>query len=88
VRKQKDTAQFPRSEFRDRLDSLLAAGQRAGISITEIAGMLEGRAQGLRHRHTMSSAVESAGILPRVTRYEGDKNASMIDRIKLAVRGD
>jgi hypothetical protein len=79
---------FPRSEFRDRLDQLLATGERVGISITEIAGMLEGRAQGLRQRHAVTSPVQSAGVLPKVTRYEGDGNATLVERISLAIRGE
>jgi hypothetical protein len=68
MRKQpKDHAAFPRSEFRGRLDQILETGERVGISITEIASMLEGRAAGLRQRHVATTPVPSAGVLPRTT---------------------
>jgi hypothetical protein len=80
------TEPFPRSEFRDRLDQLLATGERAGISITEIAAMLEGRAQGLRQRFAMSAPVESAGVLPRTTVVGGDGN--MVQRVAAVLCGE
>jgi hypothetical protein len=85
MRKQKNDP-FPRSEFRDRLDAILAAGERAGIALTEIAGMLEGRAAGLRQHHTMSAPVESAGILPKTTVYDGRGN--LVERVTAALKGE
>jgi hypothetical protein len=85
MRKQKD-APFPRNEFTDRLDALLAAASTAGISNLEIAFKLEGRAQSYRERHVMTAPVESAGVLPKVTRYEG--NGNMVQRVAAAIRGE
>jgi hypothetical protein len=85
MRKQKDTSQFPRSEFRDRLDQLLSAGEKAGISITEIAGMLEGRAQELRQRFAVTAPVESARA-PKTTVVGG--SGSMAQRVVAVLRGE
>jgi hypothetical protein len=44
MRKQKDTP-FPAHEFDDRLDAIIAAANRAGMSMTKIAAELEQRAK-------------------------------------------
>jgi hypothetical protein len=82
----KDTAQFPKNEFADRLDTLLAAASTAGVSNLEISRMLAARAEGYRQRHVMTAPVESAGVLPRVTRYEG--NGTLVERVTAAIRGE
>jgi hypothetical protein len=41
---------FPRGEFQDRLDALLAAAEQSGVGSAEIADILEGRAQTWRTR--------------------------------------
>jgi hypothetical protein len=84
MRKQKDDP-FPRSEFRDRFDALITAGERSGISLAEIAALLEGRAIGLRQRHTAAEPVESARM-PRTTVVGG--NGNIAQRLVAAVRGE
>jgi hypothetical protein len=49
-----DSAPFPRHEFADRLDALIAAAQAAGLGMNQIAEGLELRADGLRKQAALS----------------------------------
>jgi hypothetical protein len=85
MRKQKPET-FPRGEFSDRLDQLLSAASRAGISDLEIASTLSGRSQSYRERHVMSAPVESAGVLPKTTVYTD--SGGLRERISAALKGE
>jgi hypothetical protein len=78
------TTPFPREEFRDRLDALLAAASAAGMSDAAIAESLEWRAEALR----VNAAVNwtHSGIAPKYTTVGGSGN--VVERLTVAIRGE
>jgi hypothetical protein len=54
------TAIFPAAEFTDRLDALVAAAAKAGISSRQIANTLTERADAERLRFAMTAPADSA----------------------------
>jgi hypothetical protein len=48
-------ATFPAAEWRDRLDALISAAQKAGVGIYEVANHLEAKASALRMVIAVSS---------------------------------
>jgi hypothetical protein len=84
MRKQKDDP-FPRHEFADRLDQLLIAAERAGLSDLAIASALQSRAESRRQRQAFAGPVEAARM-PSTTIVGGPGN--VLQRTIAAIRGE
>jgi hypothetical protein len=79
--KTKTTTAFPRHEFSDRLDALLAAASNSGMSDADIADSLEACANNLRHRVAVNFS-----HAPNISRDGGEGNA--VERLVAALRGE
>jgi hypothetical protein len=68
---------FPRGEFQDRLDALLAAAEQSGVGSAEIADILEGRAQTWRTRSAVTWTHDSlpTTVAPKVSTIEQLRDA-------------
>jgi hypothetical protein len=78
------TENFPRGEFRDRLDQLLAAASRAGISDSALAESLHRCADALAVRAAMRWVHPS--VPPKYASTGG--NGSLVERLKAAIKGE
>jgi hypothetical protein len=75
---------FPRQEFRDRLDQLLAAASHAGVSDDILADALQRRADALRVSAAVGWRHPSAPV-----KYETvGGSGNVVERLKSAIRGE
>jgi hypothetical protein len=68
---------FPRGEFQDRLDALLAAAEQSGVGAYELADVLENRATAWRTRSAVNwtHAGVPTTVAPKVSTVEQLRDA-------------
>jgi hypothetical protein len=73
----KQTTAFPRDEFQDRLDALLAAAEQSGVGAYELADVLENRATAWRTRSAVTwvHASVPTTVAPKVSTVEQLRDA-------------
>jgi hypothetical protein len=71
-RKSPETQPFPQHEFEDRLDQLLAAARKAGVTASGVADLLKRRAEAFAIQDALSV---NCGGSPSVTFFDGHNRA-------------